>query len=216
MTSKILLLFILMSGLIDIPNAAFSADKDDYNRRGAGWYDRWYDNDRDIRHLQGRWYMEGDPTKPTEIAINGRRLEARNEIGQTSRLEADRAGNVHASDWEVYGKVRGNRIDWSNGTTWTRRPSERIGSQMNGRLRRLEGRWYVNGDPNKPAEIYVDGRRVEAKNENGQTSRLEIDRDGDIRASDWQGIRGDVRADRIEWSNGTTWRKWPSERFGRR
>src|ERR1700752_1757729 len=100
MSSKILLLFILMSGLIAIPNAAFSADV------------------RDIRHLQGRWYREGDPNKPTEIAINGRRLEARNEIGQTSRLETDRAGNVQASDWEVYGKVRGNRIDWSNGTTW--------------------------------------------------------------------------------------------------
>ena len=200
MTSKILLLFILMSGIIAIPNAAFSADG----------------NYRDIRHLQGRWYREGDPNKPTEIVINGRRLEARNEIGQTSRLETDRGGNVHASDWEVYGKVRGNRIDWSNGTTWMRRPSEGIGSQMDGRLRRLAGRWYVNGDPNKPAEIYVDGRRVEAKNENGQTSRLEVDRDGDIRASDWQGTRGDVRGDRIEWNNGTTWRKGPSERFGRR
>ena len=82
--------------------------------------------------------------------------------------------------------------------------------------RRLQGRWYMNGDPNKPAEINSDRNGLVATNENGQTTRLEIDRDGDIRASDWQGLRGDVRGNRIEWDNGTTWTRRPSDRIGRR
>ena len=74
----------------------------------------------------------------------------------------------------------------------------------------------MNGDPNKPAEINSDRNGLVATNENGQTTRLEIDRDGDIRASDWQGLRGDVRGNRIEWDNGTTWTRRPSDRIGRR
>ena len=72
----------------------------------------------------------------------------------------------------------------------------------------------MNGDPNKPTEIHMNGRRLEATNENGQTTRLERDGRGDIRASDWQGVRGDVRGNRIEWSNGSTWTRRPSDRMG--
>jgi hypothetical protein len=196
-----ILLWAILSGVLAISNAGFSAD--DYSRGN----NRWYDDGRDFRQLQGRWYKDGDRNQPTEIVINGRRLEARNENGQTSRLQTDRAGNIHASDWNVNGIVRNDRIDWNNGTTWSRRPSERFGSFPNGRLRHLEGRWYVNGDRNKSAEIYTKGKRLEARNENGQITRLDIDRNGDVLASDWQGIRGDVRGNRIQWSNGTTWRK---------
>jgi len=107
MRPRLLIALILVTGLLAIPDAAFS---------------------RDETHLQGRWYLNGDPNRPTEITINHGRLEARNENGQTSRLEVDRNGNVRAPDWQgARGDVRGNRIDWSNGTTWTRRPSERFG-----------------------------------------------------------------------------------------
>ncbi len=42
---------------------------------------------------------------------------------------------------------------------------------------------------------------------------LEISRDGDVYASDWErGLRGNVRRDRIEWENGTTWTREPSGR----
>ena len=61
----------------------------------------------------------------------------------------------------------------------------------------------MNGDPKKPAEINGDGRNLQARNENGQTSRLEVDRTGNIRAADWQ-LRGDLKGNRIEWANGTT------------
>jgi hypothetical protein len=60
----------------------------------------------DQSRLQGRWYLDGDPNKVAEINSDRRGLEARNENG---------------------GRVRGNRIEWNNGTTWTRRPSDRYG-----------------------------------------------------------------------------------------
>ena len=214
MNTKALLSVVVISGVLTLPHAAFSRD-DDYNR-GSGWSDRW--NDNDVRHLQGRWYMNGDPNKPTDIHMNGRRLEATNENGKTTRLEMDRRGDVRASDWQgLRGDVKGNRIEWSNGSTWTRRPSDTIGAgRWNDReTRQLQGQWYVNGDPKKPAEINGDGRNLQARNENGQTSRLEVERDGDIRALDWRGLHGDVKRDRIEWTNGSTWTKSP-ERLSKR
>ncbi len=71
--------------------------------------------------------------------------------------------------------------------------------------RELQGRWYMDGDRNRPAEINGD----QARNERGETSRLEIDRDGNVHASDWQGLHGRLRGNRIEWDNGTTWTRRP-------
>lgn len=203
MKTKALVSVIVMTGLLAVPHVAFSRDESDYRR--GDWSDRW--NDNDVRHLQGRWYLNGDPNKPTDIHMNGRRLEATNEKGRTSRLEMDRRGDIRASDWQgLRGDVKGNRIEWANGTTWTRRPSDGIGY---GNARQLQGRWYVSGDSRKPAEISGDRGNLQARNEKGQTSRLQLERDGDIRALDWNGLHGDVRRDRIEWANGTTWTKSP-------
>ncbi len=69
----------------------------------------------------------------------------------------------------------------------------------------LQGRWYMDGDRNKPAEINGD----HARNEKGETSRLEFDRDGTVHASDWQGVSGHLRGNRIEWDNGSTWTRRP-------
>jgi hypothetical protein len=110
------MLIIVLSGIVAIPKTAFTRDDDD---RRIERRERWRDNRREARELQGRWYMDGDRNRPADI--NGD--QARNERGETSRLEVDRDGNVHASDWQgVRGHVRGNRIEWDNGTTWTRRP----------------------------------------------------------------------------------------------
>jgi hypothetical protein len=62
----------------------------------------------------------------------------------------------------------------------------------------------MNGDRDKRAEINGDGRNLQARNENGDTSRLQIDRNGNVHSSDWQGLTGHVRGNRIEWDNGTT------------
>jgi hypothetical protein len=81
----------------------------------------------------------------------------------------------------------------------------------------LEGTWYLNGDRSRRAEINESRRGLVARNENGQTTRLEISRSGDVYARDWQGgLRGDVRRGRIEWENGTTWTREPSYRTARR
>ena len=83
-------------------------------------------------------------------------------------------------------------------------------------LRELEGR-YLDGERDRPTEIVSSRGGLQARNERGRTSRLEIDRDGDVHALDWEdGLRGDVRGDRIEWENGTTWTRVPSERSARR
>jgi hypothetical protein len=79
--------------------------------------------------------------------------------------------------------------------------------------RELEGTWYLNGDRDKRAQIISSRDGLEARNERGDSSRLEISRDGDVYASDWErGLRGNVRRDRIEWENGTTWTREPAGR----
>jgi hypothetical protein len=79
--------------------------------------------------------------------------------------------------------------------------------------RDLEGTWYLNGDRDKRTQITSSRDGLEAKNEKGDSSQLEISRNGDVYARDWErGLRGNVRRDRIEWENGTTWTREPSGR----
>ena len=112
---------LLISGSLALPTPGFTRD-DDHDNGRTERYDRRDYNNRDARDLQGTWYMNGDHNKRAEINGNARNLQARNENGDTSRLEIDRNGNVHASAWQgLIGHVRGNRIEWDNGTTWTRR-----------------------------------------------------------------------------------------------
>jgi hypothetical protein len=74
----------------------------------------------------------------------------------------------------------------------------------------------MDGDPDKATEINADKRGLEARNENGDTTKLDMDRNSDVRARDWHDLRGRVRGNRIEWDNGTTWTRRPSDRYGRR
>jgi len=111
---------LLISGSLALPTPGFTRDDKDHGER-AERSERHDRNDRDGRDLKGTWYMNGDRNKRAEINDNGRDLQAKNENGQTSRLEVDRRGNVHAPEWNgITGHIRGNRIEWDNGTTWTR------------------------------------------------------------------------------------------------
>jgi hypothetical protein len=164
-------------------------------------YDRGGEERREA-NLLGRWYSNGERDKPVHIHSSRRGFQARNEHGDSSRLEI-RGNNVRALDWEggLRGHLRRDRIEWANGTIWMRTPS---------RGRNLAGTWYLNGDRGKRVEIVSSRDGLQAKNERGQTTRLQTDRDGDIRALDWEGgLRGDVKHDRIEWQNGTTWTRSP-------
>ncbi len=70
----------------------------------------------------------------------------------------------------------------------------------------LEGRWYVSGDRNKPCDIFSTGGGLQARNERGDTTPLEVDRYGSVRATNWEnGLRGEFRRNTIQWANGTTW-----------
>jgi hypothetical protein len=75
--------------------------------------------------VEGRWYTNGERRKPaTIISSRLRGIEARNELGQFTRIEFDGNGSIRALDWDdgVRGDVRRGRIEWANGTTWTRKP----------------------------------------------------------------------------------------------
>ncbi|HEX6439442.1 MAG TPA: hypothetical protein VF182_20170 [Candidatus Binatia bacterium] len=75
-----------------------------------------------------------------------------------------------------------------------------------GSARDLEGGWYVNGDPKLRAEIVSTPSGLEARNERGQSTRLDLTSGGSVRALDWEGgLRGTVRRDQIDWQNGTSW-----------
>ncbi len=67
--------------------------------------------------------------------------------------------------------------------------------------RDLQGSWYKDGDRNSRAEINGD----QARNERGERSRLEIDRDGNVRAPDWGDLHGHLSGNTIHWDNGSTW-----------
>ena len=156
-------------------------------------------------HLEGTWYSGGDRNKVTRIVSTRDGLEARNEHGQTTRLEYDGRGRVRALDWGgTTGEIRGDRIEWANNTYWTRARNPTVEAS------RLVGTWYSGGDRDKVARIVDTRGGLEARNENGQTSRLESDGRSRVRALDWGGTTGEIRGDRIEWSNNTYWTRRPN------
>jgi hypothetical protein len=72
--------------------------------------------------------------------------------------------------------------------------------------RGLEGTWYLVGERDRAAQIVQTRQGLHAINEYGEASRLTVSSNGDVRALDWDGgLHGDVRRDRIDWANGTTW-----------
>lgn len=188
--------FLCVSAFAAVLAVPLVANAQSYERHG---------HERRDTNLLGTWYANGERHKLVDIRSSRRGLHARNEHGDTSRLET-RGNNIRALDWEggLRGHIKRGRIEWANGSTWTRTPSHRGN---------LAGTWYLNGDHNKSVKIVSSREGFEATNERGQTTRLQVTRDGDVRALDWEGgLRGDVRRDTIEWQNGTTWTRSPHHR----
>jgi len=151
-----------------------------------------------IGNMEGTWYVRGSSNSNARITNNRGQMEATNENGGTSRLESAGRGRIRAVDWNLTGEVRGDRINWSNNTYWSR------ASNSPAYVGNMEGAWYVGGNRDAMARISNNRGKLEATNENGNTSRLESAGRGRVRATDW-GVTGDVRYDRIEWSNNTFW-----------
>ena len=152
-------------------------------------------------NVEGTWYLGGARDRVASIDSLGGGLEARNETGQVSRLQWDGARTLVALDWGgLRGDYSNDRIQWANGTFWVRdntsgttRPSQ------------INGVWYLDGSRDRVA--HIDG--LEATNENGSVSRLRWEGSNTVVALDWGGLRGDVRNDRIQWANGSSWVRDP-------
>ena len=87
--------------------------------------DRVSNSTSERTQVEGRWYTNGERRKPaTIISSRLRGTEARNELGQFTRIEFDGNSSIRALDWDdgVRGDVGRGRIEWANGTTWTRKP----------------------------------------------------------------------------------------------
>jgi hypothetical protein len=89
---------------------------------GLATGEEWRDTRENSGWLEGTWYLNGERDKPCKIVSTRNGLEARNERGSASLLVSDRYGSIRARDWEggLRGHVRRDRIEWANGTTWTR------------------------------------------------------------------------------------------------
>jgi len=117
-----------MAVILTVPRIASAEDERRYEKREE-WRERQavtYTKD-DRRRLEGTWFLNGERDKPCEIVSTRGRFEAKNERGETSPLVYDRYGSIRARDWEngLRGEIRGNKIEWANGTTWTRVASRR-------------------------------------------------------------------------------------------
>ena len=141
--TRILWLASLVVATMNVPVADAQSDRRDdrgYDRRddrrddrGGAWWENVFNSNvrNDRRDLEGTWYLNGDRDKRTEIISSRDGLEARNERGDTTRLDVTRNGEVLAQDWErgLRGNIRRDRIEWENGTVWTRAPSGREASR---------------------------------------------------------------------------------------
>jgi hypothetical protein len=121
-TNKWLRLITIATVLIGTPVASAQVDRRSDRR------DNWNHDSRDARQLVGKWYANGERDKPTEIFSSRRGLQARNERGRVTRLDLTRNGDVRALDWEnkLRGDVKRDRIEWENGSIWTRQPTRRL------------------------------------------------------------------------------------------
>jgi hypothetical protein len=117
--SSLWLIMGLMTVILTLPRTASPQDERRYERREQ-W--RRGDSRDDWRRLEGTWYLNGEHDKPCKIVSTHDGLEARNERGEASPLVYDRYGSVRARDWEggLRGQLQRDRIEWANGTTWTR------------------------------------------------------------------------------------------------
>jgi hypothetical protein len=158
--------------------------------------------------FQGAWCAQGDRTKHCSVSGNGVFLTFTNENGDTSSAHfVGMSQNVVSADqWSfVQGTLSsdGRRIDWSNGTYWTRCSGGGGHHTPN-----LDGTWYRSGDRSQRCTIRQRKNSIQLRNESGQAATGSIDRRGRV-TTNWSGaqITGTLSSDgnTINWDNGTSW-----------
>ena len=116
----------LLTVILTAPGSGFTQDDRRFERREQ-WWERWTGPTGprgSVRELEGRWYLNGERDKQCEIVETRQGLVARNERGDSTLVDY-RGGVLRAAEWRLRGEVRRDRIDWENGTTWTRFPNSR-------------------------------------------------------------------------------------------
>jgi Lectin C-type domain len=74
--------------------------------------------------LVGKWYYAGKENDACRIAGTDNELFVINESNLAGRAVMTPEGNLFIAPWHLYGEVVKDKILWSNGTWWSRRPSE--------------------------------------------------------------------------------------------
>jgi hypothetical protein len=154
----------------------------------------------------GAWCVQGDPSKQASISSNGPMLNLTNESGSTSIGNLQGSNQIVAPEWQfVTGTLNGGRIDWSNGTFWTRCNNGGGGGR---RAPNLNGRWYPNGNRSLSCSIQQRRGNLTLQNESGDRATGSFNGKWSV-TTNWQGtsIAGTISRDgnRIDWSNGTYW-----------
>lgn len=110
--------------------------------------------------ISGVWYNGNTQTHINARFGNTVRLD--NGEGSTATGFFTNPWTIRVLQWNVTGDIRqsGNKIVWSNGTTWTRFPDQKT---------HISGKWYHDGKPTS-IDVYDDGWRFTITNEQGQQS----------------------------------------------
>jgi len=74
------------------------------------------------RAMVGTWYASGRADQPCYLAAAKDALFAVNGTGSGSRIVFNRQGLIFAVAWQTHGEIVGDKILWSNGTWWSRKP----------------------------------------------------------------------------------------------
>jgi hypothetical protein len=75
------------------------------------------------KSLVGTWYESGHGDSPTYVTATKDRLFCITTDGRAGRLIYDPAGFIFVAVWNTRGEVIQDHILWSNGTWWSRKPS---------------------------------------------------------------------------------------------
>jgi len=161
----------------------------------------------DMPSIGGTWYREGDTRRPASISQNGNKLTFTNENGLSSNGHFESTDVVVAESWQggLKGKLNADRtrIDWANGTSWSR-----VGAVTT--YPNLFGTWYREGNRSLPAFVDQNGGVLVFTNEKGDKSAGHFESYYVVVADAWQGgLRGrlDQKLNLIRWDNGSTWQK---------
>jgi hypothetical protein len=75
------------------------------------------------KSLIGNWYNNGDPDQPCCIAMTDNCLYGIDQNGEASRIIYTPAGLLFFPKWKQHGEIANDKILWSRGNWWSRKPA---------------------------------------------------------------------------------------------